>query len=61
MNYYSTSTENEIEKGIKIANQILSYSAMDTTLNDKLETSLINLFTSISGNNNAPIFDDNIK
>jgi len=61
MNYYYTSTENEIEKGIKIAKQILSYSAMDTTLNDRLETSLINLFTSINGNNNAPIFDDNIK
>jgi CHAT domain-containing protein len=61
LNYHYTNTENEIEKGIKIVNHILSYSAVDTTHNDRLETSLINLFTSINGNNNAPIFDDNIK
>ena len=61
MNYYYTSTEQEIEKGVKIVNQILSYSAIDTALNKRLETSLIDLFTQINGNKNAPIFDDDFK
>jgi len=61
MRFYYTSSEEIIKTKVKIANQLLSYSVVDATLEDDFENSIIDLFSEMNGSNQAPIFKDEYK
>ena len=58
---FHTSLENEIAASIKSFTQLLPYSAVDTSLTDKMASSLLNVFTKINNSYSVPIFDDDFK
>ncbi len=61
MKFYYTSSEEKIKTKVKVANQLLSYSVGDTTLNDNLQNAFIDLFCEINGNQRSPIFEEEDK
>jgi CHAT domain-containing protein len=56
-----TNSEKNIATSVKIINQLLSYSAIDTSYENKLEKALIDLFSKINAGSPPPIFTDDYK
>mgnify|MGYP001166804495 CR=1 FL=1 len=58
---FETYPENEIAASVKAFTQLLPYSVVDTSLTDKMASSLLDLFTKINNSYSVPIFEDDFK